>query len=228
MKSNKIKNAEIQEGIIGIVESLIFASSGPLSVARIEAILKGRGKPRQIEEALHSIQVRCQQADRGLELQEVAGGWQFRTKPQNAQYVMQLQAGRAVSFSSAALETLAIVAYRQPITAREIQKFRKVESASGVLSTLRELDLIKTVGRKKAPGNPFLFGTTKKFLEVFNLHDLAALPPLKEQATTEPPTLAEPNQQSGETLTLSAVTPPHSEEEQRDDSNRAPSGESVG
>ncbi|PKN78367.1 MAG: SMC-Scp complex subunit ScpB, partial [Deltaproteobacteria bacterium HGW-Deltaproteobacteria-1] len=115
----------------------------------------------------------------GISIQEVAGGFQFRTRPQVAVWVKKLKGTRPGSLSPAALETLAIVAYRQPIVKAEIESVRGVD-VSAPLKGLLEKKLIRIVGRKDVPGKPIIYGTTKKFLEVFNLKELTDLPTMRE------------------------------------------------
>jgi segregation and condensation protein B len=123
--------------------------------------------------------LRSDYADRGVVLHEVAGGFQFRTNPMNAHWVRQLVAGKPVKLTRAQLETLAIVAYRQPITRPEIDEIRGVDSG-GPLKTLLDRGLIRVLGKKEEPGRPMLYGSTKDFLEFFNLKDLKDLPTLRE------------------------------------------------
>ncbi|MBN2438246.1 MAG: SMC-Scp complex subunit ScpB, partial [Deltaproteobacteria bacterium] len=120
-------------------------------------------------------------ADRGggICLREVAGGFQFRTRPDLAPWLRKLKAGRPAMLSPAAMETLAVVAYRQPLVKSEIDRIRGVD-ASGALKGLLEKKLVRIVGRKDVPGKPIIYGTTRKFLEVFNLKDLSELPTLRE------------------------------------------------
>jgi segregation and condensation protein B len=112
-------------------------------------------------------------------LVEVAGGYQLRTAKSNSEAVKKFLGGRPARMSKATLETLAIVAYRQPITKAEIEAIRGVD-VDGVITTLLERNLIRAVARKDVPGRPFLYGTTAEFLELFNLKDLSELPTLKE------------------------------------------------
>ncbi len=117
--------------------------------------------------------------DRGILLTEVANGWQFRTRPENAVVIRQLYQIRPARLSKPSLETLAIVAYRQPVTRVEIDEIRGVDSG-GVLKTLLEKNLLRIVGKKEEPGRPMLYGTTQEFLELFQLKSLKDLPTLKE------------------------------------------------
>jgi segregation and condensation protein B len=115
----------------------------------------------------------------GVQLVEVAGGWQFRTRPDYQQYVVRHVKTKASRFSQSSLETLAIVAYRQPLTRAEVEHLRGVD-CGGVLKSLLEKRLIKILGKKDIPGRPLIYGTSREFLEVFGLKDLKSLPTLKE------------------------------------------------
>jgi segregation and condensation protein B len=115
----------------------------------------------------------------GIALVEVAGGYQFRTNERYAPWIRQLKAIKPRVLSQAALETIAVIAYRQPVMKSEIERVRGVD-VSGILKGLMEKNLVKIVGRKDVPGKPIIYGTTKKFLEVFGLKDLSELPTLQE------------------------------------------------
>lgn len=167
---------EAPERLKSIVESLLFASDKPLSAKRIQE-LTGEKDIGIVAAAIEML--RADYADRGVVLHEVAGGFQFRTNPLNAHWVQQLVAGRPVKLSRAQLETMAIVAYRQPITRPEIDEIRGVDSG-GTLKTLLDRGLVRVLGKKEEPGRPMLYGTTKDFLEFFNLKDLKELPTLRE------------------------------------------------
>jgi segregation and condensation protein B len=159
-----------------IIESLLFVADKPLSLQQIGEIL-GESDLAPVRAALAAIE--DNQADRGVQLHAVAGGFQFRSNPQNASWVQKLLAQKPVRLSRALLETLAIVSYRQPITRPEIDDIRGVDSG-GTLKTLMERSLVRILGKKEEPGRPMLYGTTKEFLEFFNLHDLKDLPTLRE------------------------------------------------
>jgi segregation and condensation protein B len=161
-----------------ILESLLFVSESPVRVEALVEILPEWSKDI-ILEGIHQIQREYEDESRGIELVEIAAGYQFRTKPRWAGWISRLKKVKTVKLSQPALETLAIVAYRQPIIRPEIEEIRGVDSG-GVLRTLLEKDLIKMMGRKDLPGRPFIYGTTKTFLELFSLNSLADLPTLKE------------------------------------------------
>ncbi len=166
--------------LVGIVESLLLASGAPVPLTRLVDALGGPGR-REIVAALRALGAAYERDGRGLRLVFVAGGYQLRSAPEHAHWVRRLMGGRPPRLSRPMLETLAIVAYRQPVTRPEIEAIRGVD-ADAVLSTLLERRLVKIQGRKDAPGRPILYGTTRDFLEVFGLPDLQALPPLAELA----------------------------------------------
>jgi segregation and condensation protein B len=161
-----------------IIESLLFASSKPLSMQEIHRCLPEIPLP-DIRAALTGIKAAYDAMARSFCLKEVAEGYQIRTKSEYAPYVLRMLKSSPARLSRAALETLAIIAYKQPIIRQEIEQFRGVD-AGGILRTLLEKDLIRIMGRKTIPGRPLIYGTTKKFLEVFDLKDLESLPKLKE------------------------------------------------
>ncbi len=161
-----------------ILESLFFISDSPIRLETLVEILPESNK-EAILEGIRQIQAEYEDPSKGIELTEIAGGYQFRTKPSWAGWVNRLKKAKAVKLSQAALETLAIVAYRQPIIRPAIEEIRGVDSGS-VLHTLLEKGLIKTMGRKDLPGRPIVYGTTKTFLELFSLNTLFDLPTLKE------------------------------------------------
>ncbi|MCC7000121.1 MAG: SMC-Scp complex subunit ScpB [Deltaproteobacteria bacterium] len=159
-----------------IIESLLFVSERPLSVDALKSLL-GLRKADPVREALASLAEAS--AGRGIVVPEVAGGWQLRTHPDSAAWVQKVLAARPVRLSRPQLETLAIVAYRQPITRPEIDEIRGVDSGA-VLKLLMERDLLRILGKKEEPGRPMLYGTSKHFLEFFNLKDLRDMPTLRE------------------------------------------------
>ncbi|MBI2355349.1 MAG: SMC-Scp complex subunit ScpB [Deltaproteobacteria bacterium] len=169
-----------------IIESLIFAADSPLSLDRICDLLPEYER-EAVKAALDELGRFHEERGGGFYLAEVAGGRQFRTRPDLQQYVMRLAKARTSKFSPSALETLAIVAYRQPVTRVEIEYLRGVD-CGGVLKTLLEKKLVRIMGKKDIPGRPLIYGTSREFLEIFGLKDLKALPTLKEiQALDEAP-----------------------------------------
>jgi segregation and condensation protein B len=159
-----------------LVEALVFAADKPITVQRLRQLTRV-GDVRRLEQALSQLAV--EYAARGIALQVVSGGYQFRTNTSYSVWVQQLIAGRPVRLSRAQLETLAIVAYRQPITRPEIDEIRGVDS-SATLRLLLDRSLIRTLGKKEDVGRPMLYGTTKEFLDFFSLNELRELPTLRE------------------------------------------------
>ncbi len=161
-----------------IVESLLFISDAPLTLERLCAILEEyeKGEVAAAIARLHDV---YGESGRGISLVEVAGGYQFRSNPQNADYIRRLIRGKTFKFSRSALETLAVIAYRQPITRAEVEYLRGVDTG-GVVKTLLEKKMIRIIGKKDIPGKPLIYGTTREFLEAFGLKDLASLPTLKD------------------------------------------------
>ena len=161
-----------------IVEALIFSSSEPLSAAKIADIIPycDAGQAKDLVNELNTEYV---EQDRSFEIWEVAGGYQIRTRAEFSGYLQKLQKERALRLSQAALETLAIIAYRQPVTRAEIEDVRGVDAGATVKSLL-DRHLIRIAGQREVPGRPMLYGTTRRFLEVFGLERLKDLPTLRE------------------------------------------------
>ena len=160
-----------------ITESLIFAAGNPISLRRLAEVIGVT--QADIKPALALLRQEYEAAGRGIIFAEVAGGYQLRTAPDHAEYIKVLLQERPSKLSRAALETLAIIAYRQPITKIEIESVRGV-AVDGVLNSLLTKKLIREMGRKDVPGRPWVYGTTPHFLELFGLHDLESLPPLPD------------------------------------------------
>ncbi len=161
-----------------VVESLLFVSESPVTLDRMSVLLEGVEK-NEILSVIEELRSEYEVQGRGFCLVEVASGFQMRTPKENADWVKSFLRGRAARMSRATLETLAIIAYQQPVTRVEIEQVRGV-GIEGVLSTLMERRLVRIVGRKDIPGRPFLYSTTRDFLELFSLKDLTGLPTLKE------------------------------------------------
>ena len=162
-----------------IIEALIFASPEPLTPKQMYKLLAE--EPREdVDAALAAVRADYDRPG-GLQIVEVAGGFQITTRPELHEWVRKLFHERTTQkLSVQALETLAVIAYRQPVTAPEIADIRGVSSSTGVLSTLIERKLVKTVGRKQVVGRPFMYGTTREFLERFGLNDISDLPKVDE------------------------------------------------
>lgn len=161
-----------------IIEALIFASDCPLSAGRIADILTDMKKD-DIDHTIKGLMKEYEERSGGFYLQEVAGGFQFRTRENLGSWIQKMRRGRPLMLTPAAMETLAVVAYRQPVVKSEIDKIRGVD-VSGSLRGLLEKKFVRIMGRKDVPGKPIIYGTTKKFLEVFNLKDLLELPTLRD------------------------------------------------
>ncbi len=192
-----------------IIEALLFAADKPLRIKDIHGCFSD-WEPSEIEKALETLAEEYDAMDRSFTLAKVAQGYQIRTRPDFAPYVLKMTKSSSAKLSAAAMETLAIIAYKQPVIRQEIEQFRGVDTG-GILRTLLEKNLIRIMGRKQLPGRPLIYGTTRKFLEVFDLDSLESLPKLKEikefgigeaQATStredETPTTAEASEQSEE------------------------------
>jgi len=167
-----------EERLKAILESLLFAAGEPVTLAQLASVLDS--VPRDdIRRALTEMATAYAAGGRGLALEEVAGGYQLRTPKEHALYVRKLLAAKPPRLSRPLLETVAIIAYRQPITRPEIEQLRGVDTG-GVLETLLERRLVRIAGRKDAPGRPLMYATTSEFLEVFGLKDLQSLPDMEE------------------------------------------------
>jgi segregation and condensation protein B len=177
-----------RDEVKSILESLLFVADGPQSVQRFGEALESV-ELDLIQEILNELQSEMAGPGRGIRLVEVAGGYQLRTAKGNAEWVKKFLGGRPARMGRATLETLAIIAYRQPITKAEIEAIRGVD-VDGVITTLLERSLIRAVARKDVPGRPFLYGTTAEFLQLFNLKDLSQLPTLKEMEDITLPEIA--------------------------------------
>ncbi len=161
-----------------IIESLLFAADNPLSAREIHGWLSEETQPN-IRQVLKELQKEYDTMERSFVLKEVAEGYQFRTRSGYSPYVVRMLKASPTRLSRPALETLAIIAYKQPVLRQEIERLRGVD-VGGVLKVLLEKDLIRIMGRKNLPGRPLIYGTAKRFLEVFDLKDLKSLPKLKE------------------------------------------------
>lgn len=172
-----------------VIEALLFSSDVPLSAARLTELV-GAGTPAHIRKAIEQLNEKYAAAGLTFRIEALAGGYQMLTLPDFKPYLSKLDKHRSQSrLTDAALETLAIVAYKQPIIRADVEAIRGVASGE-VLNRLRDMRLIKTVGRAEVIGRPLLYGTTRKFLEIFGLSSLSELPPLEALTLRRPP--AEP------------------------------------
>jgi segregation and condensation protein B len=161
-----------------ILEALLFAAEGPLTSAQLLQVLESTDQTA-LEAALAELKADYALQGRAFELAEVAGGHMLRTRPDLGVWIRRLKREQVTKLSRPALETLAIIAYKQPVLKAEIERLRGVE-VGGVLRMLMEKDLVRVAGRKDLPGRPLIYGTTRRFLEVFDLKDLKDLPTLEE------------------------------------------------
>lgn len=171
-----------------IVESVLFAAGAPVPLRRLVQILDGPSN-KEVTAAVRRLQQTYSVGRRGLRLLEVAGGYQFRTAPENAEWVRALLREKPARLGRATVETLAIIAYKQPITRAEIEAIRGVD-VEAALTSLLARRLIKIAGRKETVGRPLLYATTAEFLEAFGLKDLSDLPTLKELPSADATTVA--------------------------------------
>lgn len=166
------------EDIKNIIESLLFVAEEPLTVDKIKRILT-QAETAEIRAAIGEISAEYEMRRGGFYLHEVAGGFQIRTRPEYTGWIKALIQPKPLRLSKAAMETLAIIAYKQPSIRSDIEHIRGVD-CGGVLRVLLERKLIRVLGRKEIAGRPLIYATTKRFLEVFDLKDLKDLPTPKE------------------------------------------------
>jgi segregation and condensation protein B len=168
----------MMEDLKNIVESLLFVAEEPLSPERLKKVLEP-ADAGAIAEAVAALRADYDSRQGGFYLAEVAGGYQFRTRPEHTVWIRRLVDPKPVRLSKAALETLAIIAYKQPVIRSDVEHIRGVD-CGGVLRQLLERKLIRVLGRREIPGRPLIYATTRKFLETFDLKDLKDLPTPKE------------------------------------------------
>lgn len=173
----------IMEELHTIIESLLFVAESPLTLDQLRAAIP-EAASEDIQNALITLMRTHQDRNGGFFIHEVAGGYQFRTRPECKEYIRRLIQPKPPKLSKPAMETLAVIAYRQPVLRSEIEHIRGVDSANS-LRVLLERKLIRVLGRREIPGRPLVYATTLKFLETFELKDLKDLPSLKEIAELE-------------------------------------------
>jgi len=169
-----------QSLVTRIVEAALLAANQPLTLAQLRGLfsLDDPAPEGSVEQALEALRVAC--ADRGVELVEIASGFRYQVRADVHAWVARLWTERKTKYTRATLETLALIAYRQPITRGEIEQVRGVAVSSNIIQALEEREWIRVVGHRDVPGKPALFGTTKTFLDYFGLKRLDELPPLSE------------------------------------------------
>ena len=169
------------EKLKSVIEALLHAADHPLSVNHLFDLFTGdldQPSKDDIRQALHELAADYQRS--GIELKQVASGFRLQVRAEHAPFVMRLYQQKPPRYSRALLETLALIAYRQPITRGEIEAIRGVSVSSNIIKTLQEREWVKTLGHKDVPGKPSLYGTTSQFLDYFNLKSLNELPTLSE------------------------------------------------
>lgn len=165
------------ERLVSIIESLLLVTAGPIKVGRLKKSI-ANFQEADYERALELLEAKYSGMS-GILLSKVAEGYQLRTNPANQEYVREFLERRSTRLSRAAMETLSVIAYRQPVTRAEVEDIRGVDCQSSI-RRLVEARLIRVVGKKDLPGRPFLFGTTREFLEIFGLEDLSSLPSISD------------------------------------------------
>jgi segregation and condensation protein B len=196
---------------LAALEALIFSADAPLGANALRKAFP-RATPSVFADAVSQINAQLSETGRPYEIVEVAGGYQFRTRPAFAEVILAAKPERKLRLSRPALETLALIAYRQPLTRAEIEDLRGVDCGA-VVKSLLERDLVRIVGRRDAPGRPALYGTTASFLETFGLKGLSDLPALREleaivaspiEELAEAPSALEPEPEAEETAPAEA------------------------
>ena len=170
----------MEAGLVQILEGALLAAGEPLSVQRMTLLFEENERPSKedIRAAIKLVEERCE--DRGYELVQVASGYRFQVRQDLATWVGRLWQERPARYSRALMETLSLIAYRQPITRGEIEEIRGVAVSTNIIKTLLEREWVRVVGHRDVPGRPAMYATTRQFLDYFNLKSLDQLPPLAE------------------------------------------------
>jgi segregation and condensation protein B len=170
------------EKMQAIIEAALMVAGHPLTVAALQNLFPEDGRPSstEIKTLLSSLKTRRQEENSGIELHEVASGYRYQAKAELSPWLAKLWEERAPRYSRAFLETLVLIAYKQPITRGEIEEIRGVTVSSNIMKTLQEREWIRVIGYREVPGKPAIYGTTKEFLDYFNLKSLVDLPSLAE------------------------------------------------
>ena len=169
-----------EQKLKNIVESALFAAGEPLSIDRLLGLFEEEERPekKSLQAIISTLQQECE--GRGIELREVSSGYRYQARTDVSRWVSRLWEERAPRYSRALLETLALVAYRQPITRAEIEDIRGVAVSSSIMKTLQERGWVRIVGHRDVPGKPAMYASTREFLDYFNLKSLDELPTLSE------------------------------------------------
>lgn len=186
------------DGIKAVIEALLFSSDKPILIEQIKNLFTDL-EPAQIRKMLEELKSEYENDNRGIRIVEVAGGFHMVTAPDFSSYLKKFYKQKhSERFSKPALETLAIIAYKQPVTRREIESIRDV-NVDGVVNHLKDLGIIRISGRKQAPGRPFVYSTTREFLEYFGLRSLEELPKMEDFSTLVPAKVANSSDKMEET-----------------------------
>ncbi len=177
------------EDIKNIIESLLFVADGPLSVERIKLVLET--DTGEIRDALQALSQEYENRSGGFVLRRIADGYQICTRPEYSRWIARLIRPSSFHLSMAALETLVIIAYKQPVMRSDIEHIRGVE-CGGILRMLLDRKIIRVLGRREIPGRPLIYATTKQFLEIFDLKNLKDLPTPKEIEELKPDPIPDP------------------------------------
>jgi segregation and condensation protein B len=171
----------IDSELANIIEAALFASQAPLGIRKMMGLFPDDARPSKvdIQNVVLALQEQCEH--RGIELRRIGNGWRFQSKEKYSPWLRKLRADKAPRYSRALLETLSIIAYRQPVTRGDIEEIRGVGVSSDTIRVLEERDWIAQIGHRDVPGRPALFGTTQGFLEYFNMTSLRELPELMEK-----------------------------------------------
>ena len=174
------ETVEISE-LQNIIEAALFAAGEPLGVKKIQALYEEDVKPNK--EAVYEVIEKLKELyePKAMDLVKIGSGWRFQTSEKYAPWMRKLSASKPPRYSRAQLETLAIIAYRQPVTRGDIEEIRGVAVSSDIIRVLEERGWVREIGHRDVPGRPALFGTTQEFLSYFNLHGLSELPELIQE-----------------------------------------------
>ena len=175
----------MNEALKKIIEALLLVSDTPLSVSRIQGVFDKEATPDSADIKTAIKQLEEEYEDRSIQVQKIGSGYRFQTRPEFAVWIRKLHAGRPPRLSRVQLETLAIIAYRQPVTRGDIEEIRGVAVSTEIMQRISERGWVKQVGVREVPGRPALYGTTREFLAYFNLKTLSDLPPLMDQREYE-------------------------------------------
>lgn len=180
-KQEKDSVEPVDSELQNIIEAALYASDSPLGIRKIMALFPDDAQPSKvdIQNVLLNLQEQCEH--RGIELRRIGNGWRYQSKEKYSPWLRKLSGNKSPRYSRALLETLSIIAYRQPVTRGDIEEIRGVGVSSETIRTLEEREWVTQIGHRDVPGRPALFGTTQGFLEYFNMTSLRELPELMDK-----------------------------------------------